>query len=124
MNQATTQPGFDNLSSPYRRRVMNKLLVAAVIASAIATFLAPQLARPRLRCRLAHIEARDLYRGTAKETEKEEHALRKIIFACAGTGPLGFDTLCGSVWAIPSCLVIHQLTVSDLRARPACDGAP
>src|SRR5262249_7618183 len=55
---------FDNLSSPYRRRVMNKLLVAAVIASAIATFLAPQLAQAR-SCSGVTATARGVTQGIA-----------------------------------------------------------
>ena len=46
----------------------------------------------------AYMEARDLYRDKAEDTE-EEHALRKMVFACASKGPLDFDTLCERVLA-------------------------
>jgi hypothetical protein len=46
----------------------------------------------------AYIEARDLYRDTEKDAE-EEVALRKLVFALAGSGRLDFDTLCDSVLA-------------------------
>jgi hypothetical protein len=46
----------------------------------------------------AYIEARDLYRDTAKDAD-EEDALRKTLFACASSGPLEFDTLCERVLA-------------------------
>ena len=44
----------------------------------------------------AHIEARDLYRDTEKNSERED-ALRKTVFAFAGTSPVDFDTLCDQV---------------------------
>jgi hypothetical protein len=47
----------------------------------------------------AFIEARDLYREKKKEAEGED-ALRKRVFALAGsagTGPLDFDALCEKV---------------------------
>lgn len=47
---------------------------------------------------LAYIEARDLYRATAKDAD-EEGALRKTMFTCASSGPLEFDTLCERVLA-------------------------
>jgi|SoiMethySBSTD1v2_1073268.scaffolds.fasta_scaffold201150_1 hypothetical protein len=46
----------------------------------------------------AYMEARDLYRDAAKDT-RDEYALRKIVFVCAGTGSLDFDTLCDRVLA-------------------------
>jgi len=46
----------------------------------------------------AYIEARDLYRDTEKDDE-EQDALRKMMFTCAGTGQLEFDTLCDRVLA-------------------------
>jgi hypothetical protein len=45
----------------------------------------------------AYIEARDLYRDTEEKDAKEQDALRKIVFACANTGTLDFDTLCDRV---------------------------
>jgi hypothetical protein len=45
-----------------------------------------------------HIEARDLYRDTAKSA-KEQVQLRKTVFACADNGRLDFDTLCDQVLA-------------------------
>jgi hypothetical protein len=47
-------------------------------------------------CRL--IEARDLYCEQPSATQQEE-ALRKMMFACASTGRLDFDTLCDKVLA-------------------------
>jgi hypothetical protein len=46
----------------------------------------------------AHIEADNLYMNQ-NWAEEEEDALRKMIFAVAGTGPIDFDTLCDRVMA-------------------------
>jgi hypothetical protein len=46
----------------------------------------------------AYIEARDLYRDPAKDTD-EDDTLRKQVFAMVGDGPLDFDTLCDRVLA-------------------------
>ena len=45
-----------------------------------------------------YIEADNLCRiPDAKDTARRQEALRKQIFALAGTGPLKFDPLCGKV---------------------------
>jgi hypothetical protein len=46
----------------------------------------------------AYIEAHNLYTDEDQNHE-EEDALRKLIFAVAGTGPIDFDTLCDTVMA-------------------------
>ena len=45
-----------------------------------------------------HIEARNLYCEAPKSAEQEE-TLRKMVFACAASGKLDFDTLCDQVLA-------------------------
>ena len=45
-----------------------------------------------------HIEARDLYCEVPKIAGQEDH-LRKMVFACAASGKLDFDTLCDQVLA-------------------------
>ena len=47
----------------------------------------------------AYIEAKNLY-SNANRTPGEEDALRKSIFALAGTGVIDFDTLCDKVLGI------------------------
>ena len=46
----------------------------------------------------AHIEARDLYRDPAKNSERED-ALRKAVLAATATGPIDFDTVYDKVLA-------------------------
>jgi hypothetical protein len=46
----------------------------------------------------AYIEARDLYCEPVNAGQREE-ALRKVVFASAGTGPVDFDRLCDKVLA-------------------------
>jgi hypothetical protein len=45
-----------------------------------------------------HIEARDLYRDTANSAESDGD-LPKLVFACAASGRLDFDTLSDKVLA-------------------------
>jgi hypothetical protein len=45
-----------------------------------------------------YVEARDLYRERAKSVMEDE-GLRKMVFACAASGRLNFDTLCDKVLA-------------------------
>jgi hypothetical protein len=46
----------------------------------------------------AQVEAREPFRDRGRDGEREE-ALRKLIFAFAGTGRVDFDNLCDSVLA-------------------------
>jgi len=47
-----------------------------------------------------YFEADNLCRTTDKEPATEQEALRKQIFALAGSGPVRFDPLCDKVLAI------------------------
>jgi hypothetical protein len=46
----------------------------------------------------AQVEARDPKRDTTKDDDRQE-ALRKLVFACAGSGRVDFDRLCETVIA-------------------------
>ena len=48
----------------------------------------------------AQIEARYLYRDTARD-DKRQKALRRWLFALAASGPLDFDTLYEKVTSLP-----------------------